>query len=374
MDTDNPVIVRNTLNSPTIVCVQRKAEKVIPTEEDIINANKLAFNDDIGIVTNHVTSMIEVQAGFEPGTKEYETLAYRIMCGQLYQQNTIDRAKGIIAKPMPEYWYSIRDNVVKDGDDEDTIQEKNFNMKITAANKPYFMTYVYPSLRSKNNAHLNNNDFGVARKFAKYGICTMDELRNYEPKTQEMIDCISDFDKRNPVGSNPCVVNRICHIFENKFNQYLTKKYVQPEFDYRILKSNVSYSKKDYNEILSIYKTYQQKVNDFVRRQKTEKIDTFDAAKEKKSLSAWFRKECEQICTNGEELCDIVLDICYRSEKSKQFAWDICGETILHNVLRNNNYCINFPVESDGEADFEYGGKKFVMREKYIGDNDDSVE
>lgn len=90
MDTDNPIIVRNTLNSPTIVCVQRKAEKVIPTEDDIIKANKLAFNDDIGIVTNHVTSMIEVQAGFEPGTPEYETLSYRIMCGQLFQQNTID--------------------------------------------------------------------------------------------------------------------------------------------------------------------------------------------------------------------------------------------------------------------------------------------
>ena len=90
MDTDNPIIIRNTLNSPTIVCVQRKAEKVIPTEEDIIKANKLAFNDDIGTVTNHVTSMIEVQAGFEPGTPEYETLSYRIMCGQLFQQNTID--------------------------------------------------------------------------------------------------------------------------------------------------------------------------------------------------------------------------------------------------------------------------------------------
>lgn len=90
MDTDNPVIVRNTLNSPTIVCIQRKAEKKVASEADIIQANKLAFNDDIGTVTNHVTSMIEVQAGFEPGSDEYETLAYRIMCGQLYQQNTID--------------------------------------------------------------------------------------------------------------------------------------------------------------------------------------------------------------------------------------------------------------------------------------------
>lgn len=87
MITDNPIIVRNTHNDPTIVCVQKSAEKIVPTEEDIIKANKLAFNDDIGIVTNRITSMIEVRAGFDPDSEEYKTLQYRIKCGQMYQQN-----------------------------------------------------------------------------------------------------------------------------------------------------------------------------------------------------------------------------------------------------------------------------------------------
>lgn len=90
MVTDNHVILKNTQNPPTIVCIQRKADKTIPTEEDIISANKLGFNDEIGVVTNHATSMFEVQAGFEKGSKEYNELEYRIMCSQLYQQNTID--------------------------------------------------------------------------------------------------------------------------------------------------------------------------------------------------------------------------------------------------------------------------------------------
>ena len=129
MDTDNEIIVRNTLNSPTIMCVQRKAEKRIPSEEDIIQSNKLAFNDDIGTVTNYVTSMIERQAGFKKGTLEYEELAYRIMCGQLYQQNTIDRAKGIIAKPMPDYWYNLHRCVVKENDDAETVKAKKIETK-----------------------------------------------------------------------------------------------------------------------------------------------------------------------------------------------------------------------------------------------------
>lgn len=83
MCTDNPLLIKRTLNSPTIMCVQRKAEKKHVSEEDIIKANKLAFNDDIGIVTNYVTSMFDVQASVEIDSLEHQTLSYRIKCGQL---------------------------------------------------------------------------------------------------------------------------------------------------------------------------------------------------------------------------------------------------------------------------------------------------
>lgn len=373
MDTDNPIIVKNTLNSPTIVCVQRKAEKKVASEDDIIQANKLAFNDDIGVVTNHVTSMIEVQAGFEHGTPEYETLDYRIMCGQLYQQNTIDRAKGIIAKPMPEYWYSVRDNIIKDGDDEQTIQMKNFNRKITASNKPYFMTYVYPSLRTQNNTYNSNSDNGALMRFGIYGIRSIDDLYNYEPKTPEMIESLRLHEQK--VGCNPCVVNKICWIFEKTFNGYLSKKYEQPEFDYSILKCNVEYSKKNYDEVFAIYKDYQRRLDAFQKKMRTERIDTFECWQQRKIFVDKFKRDCETVCTNEYELCDIVLDICYKAEKTKQFAWDICGEVILENLLENNNRIIHYPQLVDGTGEFEYCGENFVMCEKVIGgDDNDSIE
>ena len=370
MDTDNSIIVRNTLNSPTIMCVQRKAEKKIVSEDDIIQANKLAFNDDIGIVTNHVTSMIEVQAGFKPGTPEYETLDYRIMCGQLYQQDTIDRAKGIIAKPMPQYWYSIRDNIIKDDDDEKTIQIKNFNRKIAAANKPYFMTYVYPNLKTQNNTYNINSDKGILRRFRTYGIKNIDDLINYEPKTEDMIKVLDSH--KEMVGCNPCVVNRICWIFEKAFNGYLSKKYEQPEFDYSILKSNVEYSKKNYEEILNIYKDYQRRVDAFQKKRRMERLDNFECWLQRKIFIDKFRRDCEIICTNEYELCDIVLDICYNSEKTKQFAWDICGEVILENLLKNNNRIIHYPQLVDGDGEFEYCGENFVMCKKIIGGDDNN--
>lgn len=367
MDTDNPIIVRNTLNSPTIVCVQRKADKTVPTEDDIIQANKLAFNDDIGVVTNHVTSMFEVQAGYSPGTKEYEALDYRIMCGQLYQQNTIDRAKGIIAKPMPQYWYNPRDNIVKSGDSAEVSEQKRFHMSIAAARKPYFMTYVYPNLRAENSEYEKNCNYNAVRKFAKYDLNGIQELKEYEPKTPEMEKFLRYYEKNSPVGKNPCVVNRICWIFEDAFRKSIRSRNEKVEFDYLLLKSNTEYLRGDFIKISDIYRRYQQKLTDLNNKQKSEKTDSYDSTREKKILIDWFRRECEQICPNENELCDIVLDICYGREKSKQFAWDICGNVIVRNLLKRNGGIIHYPEAVPDAGDFEYCGVQFVMQEKKIG-------
>ena len=88
--TDNPILLRNTLNSPTIVCVQRKAAKEIITEEALAKSNTQSFGSDIGAITNRVTSMYEVIAQFDKESIEYKTLDYRMKCGQLAQQNSID--------------------------------------------------------------------------------------------------------------------------------------------------------------------------------------------------------------------------------------------------------------------------------------------
>ena len=80
----------NTRPTLSIHCVQRKAPKIIPTEQDIVQANLLSFGDEIGATTNTITSQIDIQANFKKDSEEYKTLDYRIKCGQLYQQNAID--------------------------------------------------------------------------------------------------------------------------------------------------------------------------------------------------------------------------------------------------------------------------------------------
>lgn len=373
MCTDNPIILKRTLNSPTIICLQKKAEGKIPTETDIIESNKLAFNDDIGVVTNHVTSMIEVQSGFSKDSEEYKTLTYRIMCGQLYQQNTIDRAKGIIAKPMPSNWYTASENKISEDEDAETIQRKNFNMSIVAAKKPYFMTYVYPRLKVENDTYIKNNNSGVIRRFNQYGINSISDLENYNKRTNDMDRYLNYYYGRMPVGINPCVVNRISWMFEDVFKNYLSKfsRYIREtnnsNFDYRILKSGVDYSKATYNKVYEIYKEYNRQVEKYQKNSRTEKIEKYEMMLKHKMFVDFFKSECDRVCTNEDELCDIVLDICYTKEKSKQFAWDICGTVILKNLLNKNRNIINYPKLVSEDGDFEYCGKLFKMYKKELG-------
>lgn len=89
MLTDNEVLVRNLKVLPALMCVQRKAQKRIVTEEDAIQSNIDSFGDDIGKTTNWITSMFDVQAKFPKNSPQYKELDYRIKCGQLFQQNAI---------------------------------------------------------------------------------------------------------------------------------------------------------------------------------------------------------------------------------------------------------------------------------------------
>ena len=145
INTSFPLLVKKTRQLPAIVCVQRKAPKCIPTEDDIMQSNINSFGNAVGEVTNKITSMFEVQARYSPDSREYRMLDYRIKCGQLYQQNAIDKTKGIESKPMPDKWYTWISNKVSKGKSSKEKKENWFNRKIVVDKKPYFMQYFYPS-------------------------------------------------------------------------------------------------------------------------------------------------------------------------------------------------------------------------------------
>lgn len=372
--TDDPVLLRNTLNLRTIICMQKKAEKHIPTEANIIDGNKKAFNDDIGVVTNHVTAMIEACAGVEDKESDkYKTLRYRIMCGQAFQQETIDRIKGIVCKEMPPYWFSYRDI--------DSVGDPKYRelcKEICAPYKPYFMRYVYTNLYKQFDDYIRYNNMNCRRYFGHLGICNAQELKGKRFKVKRVNDFLSHYDTDKKIGSNPCAVNRICWRFEEIFPSY--GRLPKPkDFDYNILKSGVEYSKKDYQAITVLYNDYLHEFQQYMKRLRVEDYFSGDELQlTKEDFVKRFKTQSELICPNAKELCDIVLDICYNTEGSKQFAWDIAGDQIIANLLDLNGGIISYPKHAAEDAvdAFTYCGEPYVMASVNVleGHNENHTE
>lgn len=365
LTTNNKVLVDNFRNEPSIMCIQRKAEKVDITEELLIQSNINSFGDDIGKTTNWITTMFDVQAGFSPDSEEYKTLDYRIKCGQLFQQNCIDKAKGIISKPMPKEWYDRASNRITDADREmlsdEAIERREFNLTILADKKPYFMRYIYPTLMSQYNTYIKNTDKKCIREFRQ----TIGELleKDHSELTDDEAVFISYYHKRMPVGLHKCVMNKICIRFEEEFDNYFLKNLPEEEFDYSIMKSGQEYTTTQYNTISKLYTQYTKRLQEYMQFSKKERIDEDESASNRWLMICDFKTECQKACSNTSQLCDIILDLCYSRSGSKQFCWDICSEEIVNNLLMHNNNTIYFPVLND-DGDIEYSGKKFSFESK----------
>ncbi len=360
MLTDNAVLVDNLREMPALMCVQRNAQKKVVTESDAIQSNIDSFGDDIGKTTNWITSMFDVQAQFDKDSPEYKELDYRIKCGQLFQQNAIDKAKGIIAKPMPKEWHDRHSvNTIEDTD------KRRFYQKLVADKKPYFMRHIYPALMKQYNTYIKNTNKSAMREFQM----TVDEMLELpvENLTNRQRDFLRYYHSRMPVGDHDCVMNRICRRFENEFDGYLGRHNADTEFDYTIMKSGTEYSKSQYNAILKLYENYNKRLRSYAVFANYERVDEYDSFSRMFEMKTEFIGECTKICQNRFALCDIILDICYRRSSTKRFAWEMCGDEIIQNLLAKNENFITYPT-LDNTGDIQFAGNRFSIIKQKIGE------
>lgn len=355
--TDNSILLKRTKELSAVVCVQKVAQKKIVTEEDLIQSNKNGFGDEIGSTTNRITAMIDIASSFKKDSKEYKELQYRIICGQNYQQNAIDKMKGIVSKSMPKEWYDYYS--VKDD------ENKDFNIRILADKKPYFFIYNYSYEMKKYKKYIKNSNKNCLMRFN----LTVDELINKENKSLDEKKFLEYYFKRLPIFTNKSTMNRICWRIEKEFDKtkLLTKEIY---FDYKMLMSNSGYSEKIYNSIKKLYEEYNTRLKQHLQTSKNIKIDKEDKKVSRLIFKEDFKRKAYSICNNAEELCNIIVEICYKNNSSKQFAWDICGDVIINNLLRKNNYEIQYPIR-DEDGDIEFSGERFSLYTRTIDCEDD---
>lgn len=350
--TDNPVLVRKHRVLPALMCAQNSASKIIPTDEDLMNSNISGFGSDIGKITNHITSMYEVQSRFSPDSDEYQILDYRIRSGQLNQQDEIDKIKGIISKPMPKSWYDP--HFLKDIEND---SQRELYERVIAHRKPYFMKYIYPALSKDLAKYERRYNRNAMRKF---DIPIIDLLKTDRDKlSDEQARLVDKFYEDSPVGTYPSVMNQICHSFEDAFDSADSRRQAV-KFDTDLLKSDATYTELEFKKINKIYKEYVASVQKYSVHLNYEREDTYDSKAKMEQFRNEFLEECVKICPNRKSLCNLVVDMLYTSSNSKLFAWEMCGDVMIENLMDKFGHHISFPVQDDN-GDIYYGGRTYSV-------------
>lgn len=358
--TNNKVLLEAFEYKTTLMCIQDSMPKKIPMEDDYIKSDINGFGDSIGSVTNKATNMISLRAQFNPDSEEYKRLTYRISTMMNYQQNAIDRIKGVVARPVPKEWLDSRLFKIMDDDDEATIRDKQINANITAEIKPWFFIYRYSSLKSELDKYIKSVKSNCKIRFGK----TLDELYASNSKSEEENMFIYNYDKYMPVSRAVGTMNRICWRIEDEFKT--TDVLPNVEFDCSILKSDAIYVQEEYDSIKQLYDEYNKNMQLFLKQKHKNELGDDEVGFDITKLKDVFVSECYKVCPNTEVLSNIVIDLCYSSNKNKTFAWDVAGEQIFNNVLKNNGYKIQYPIK-DIDGDIEFCGNKFSLHTQKIG-------
>lgn len=366
--TNNDVLLNAFEYKDTLMCVQSKMPKKVPTEDDFIASDINGFGDSIGSVTNRGTNMISLREKFDKNSEEYTRLQYRIRTMMNYQQNAIDRIKGVVAQPIPKEWLEPRLSKPECDDDENILKKKEIDYNIAAEIKPWFFIYRYSQLKSELDKYMKSVKSNCKIRFGK----TLDDLYTSDNRTEEEEAFIYNYEKYMPISRAPGTMNRICWKIEDEFQSMDVLPDV--EFDRSILKSSAEYSQDEYDSIKELYDEYGKNLLLISKGRTKNETNSEDAEIGVMQLKEKFIDACYSICSNSEVLTNIVVDICYTSSKNKSFAWDMCGEEIFHNVLQNNGYQMQFPVK-DSNGDIEFCGKRFSLHTKVReGDKNDDFE
>ena len=339
------------------MCIQSASSKIVPKEKDFVIANKRSFGNMVGTITNYATSMYTVIINFEEDTPEWNELHYRITCMQDFQQNSIDLAKGIEYRPVPKEWYDYKINKIREDDDEETIKAKEFNQRILANKKPYFMIYNYDKLKAEYGKYYRANNEVCKIKFNM----TVEELRDKQDKTEEEQKAYEAFALGCPVNVSPSVINRIAWHIEKHFADKSLFKI--EDFDKEKLKTpNTNYSTTLFNKVKTLREEYSKMMDVLAKASKESFMDgdSFDMASKmlQEDLIYDILVECKtiQVATN------VLVDICYADNKSKDLLWELCAEQMIKNLIANGYDKLHFPIK-DEEGDITFKGIKFRMEE-----------
>lgn len=371
--TTNQALIRNQTNLPALRCIQRNAEKKVVTEADLIESNLQGFGSQIGQITNRCTSITSLMANYPKNSEEYKILKYRTQCFQNGQQNEIDKAKGIVAAPLPKSWWVMKENKILLNDSQEEVDRKRLYARLCADKKPYFFAYNYTSLKTEYDAFIRNASSNAVSLYKKDLDTLLLEYNEGTLVDENELMFVRDFYYKIPLDRSKSTMNKICWAIEKEFDD--VDMFKDTVFDYSILKSGEEYDKKTFDVVKHICLAYKPSVQ--LAKKKAAIREEYDSDEDWQSVDIILQNLVENLhsnCTNEEELCDILVDLCYGDNISKQILWKTCGEVVVNRLLGLHDYKMYYPQKSDN-GEFWCQGVQYKMKEVVVkgGESDETV-
>lgn len=261
---------------------------------------------------------------------------------------------------MPIHWYIDKTNVIHDEDNDEIRAKKELNHILCASKKPYFFAYNYQSLKAEYDELMAGINSKLINMFQK----TFKEMQNSTNLTETEQKILDLCYKKIKLDLSPSTMNKICWAVEDNFDRVDLFKDV--EFDYSVYKSDVEYSSIIYNQIKDVCKEYLKKIRQMNKKRAIDEQSDEEYYSDKEQILLMLSEECAKICPNAKELCNILLDLCYSDNLSKNIVWNVCSSTIVENLLEKNNYKLIYPARSN-DGEFVCCGCSFTNKTIEIG-------
>ena len=202
------------------------------TQENVVEADVRGLNSQVGTISNKGGSLYAMLKLYEPESVEYKKIYDSIIrLGQIVGSE-IDKVKTAVKPTMPKEWMQLQVKKVASGEKEDeTMDDETLVLdeimispdeqkgiyrhnELLPVIRPYFFRYLYGYLDDAiKQLERCVNEVSVLN----YGI-KMDKLIETceaGKANEEMMHLYNQLRSAYPVNDSDCVVNHVCHYFED---------------------------------------------------------------------------------------------------------------------------------------------------------------
>lgn len=344
--TDNTLFFEKSYGGLPITYERKNAPKKKINKSDIYEADILSFGSKIGLVTNYSTSMYSLISKFKEGSEEYETLLKRLKICRFLQGQQIDRTKGVITKPVPEW--SKWKRVEKDSTEEEKRKIELHN-KLLIDKRPMFMRYLYAQKNKEHKDYHDNWENYCQTEFG-YGV---DELLKKERDAIEETS-FQRYVKFNPFIYGSTGVMDMVYLYMIKSISEQKISFKNSEFDYSTyMDKDIRSEKSKLEQMKELFREYK------AFKKNLYSSSNFDNADQMLSI---IRHRAEfGISSNIKELANLAIMVSYSTKTPSAFAFDLFFDGVVENMKKNFSGTIEIPVITE-EENFSYLGKKYKIK------------